>query len=118
MKTLLSPRLKDAAAWLVILGAPLAFWLQNRANNGPVFLADEIGYLANATIPSGHLIDGAWLGPWTFTYMAGCDFDGDGKTGPAKYDSSTRLLSWLNSSTGLWSSVSLGTGSYTLALGQ
>ena len=99
-------------------GSPLAFWQQNRALSGPVFLADEIGYLANATFLSGHLMDGAWLGPGIFTYVAGCDFDGDGKTDPTKYVASTHILSWLKSSTGLWSSVDLGTGTYTLALGQ
>ena len=63
-------------------------------------------------------MDGAWLGSETFTYVPGCDFDGDGKTDPAKYVASTHTLSWLNSSTETWTSVDMGMGTYTLANGQ
>jgi len=45
--------------WLIILGMPTLFFLWNCGKyDGPAFLADEIGYLANAIFLSGHWIDG------------------------------------------------------------
>jgi len=37
----------------------LVYWLVNRSYTGPSVLDDEIGYLANAALISGHIIDGA-----------------------------------------------------------
>ena len=50
------------------------------------------------------------LGGDTFTCVPASDFDGDGRTDPTKYDSSTHTLPWLNSNMGTWISVDLGTG--------
>ena len=63
-------------------------------------------------------MDGAWMGSGTFTYVPGCDFNGDGKTDPARYDASTHTLSWLNVGTGTWTDIDMGTGTYTLVNGQ
>jgi hypothetical protein len=64
-------------------------------------------------------MEGAWMASGLpVTYVAGCDFNGDGRTDPAKYDSGTHILSWLNTLTGIWTDVNMGAGTYTLALGQ
>ena len=40
------------------------------------------------------------------------DFDGDGKTDPAKFDLSTNTLSYLESSTNTWQDVDMGAGTF------
>ncbi len=55
---------------------------------------------------------GVYLGPGTFTYVPAADFDGDGKTDPAKFDIGSKVLWWLKSSTGLWDGVYMGTETY------
>jgi hypothetical protein len=46
------------------------------------------------------------------------DIDGDGKTDPSKYDASTHTLSWLNTTTGSWTNLDMGTGTFTVVDGQ
>ena len=46
-------------SWLFIFLVPLFFWFHNRIYTGPAYLADEIGYLANASFLGGHWVDGA-----------------------------------------------------------
>jgi hypothetical protein len=58
------------------------------------------------------------LGPDSFQYVSASDFNGDGRTDPAKYDASTHRLSWLNVSTGIWTDIDMGTGTYTVVNGQ
>ena len=58
------------------------------------------------------------MGPGTYIYIAGRDFNGDGKTDPAKYDTSTHMLSWLDLATGKWTDIDMGTGTYTVVNGQ
>jgi hypothetical protein len=43
--------------------------------------------------------------------VPGSDFDGDGKTDPARYNSGTGELRYLASSTGTWVYMYVGTGS-------
>jgi hypothetical protein len=63
-------------------------------------------------------VEGTWLGPDSFQYVSASDFNGDGRTDPAKYDASTHRLSWLNVSTGIWTDIDMGTGTYTVVNGQ
>ena len=52
------------------------------------------------------------------SYVPGCDFNGDGRTDPARYDAGTHSLAWLDVGTGTWTNIDMGRGIYTLANGQ
>ena len=58
------------------------------------------------------------MGPGSYTYVAGSDFDGDGKTDPALFLSSANALWYLESSTSTWQGVYMGPGSYELVVGS
>ena len=55
-----------------------------------------------------------YLGPGTFQYITASDFDGDGKTDPAKFDTTGKVLWWLKSTTGLWDGTWMGPGDYQI----
>jgi hypothetical protein len=55
-------------------------------------------------------LDGAWLGAGRYTLVPGCDFNGNGRTEPAKYDEITHTLSWLDLETGAWTHINMITG--------
>jgi hypothetical protein len=59
---------------------------------------------------------GVSLGTGSYTIVPGCDFNGDGKNDPAKYDESTHNLSWYNGST--WNNIDMGTDIFTIGNGQ
>jgi hypothetical protein len=79
--------------------------------SGPYHATDNPTGLGNA------VSDGVDFIPWATSSCppgtsrpAPSDFDGDGKTDPAKFDSSTNTLSYLESSTGTWRDVGMGSG--------
>jgi len=56
----ISDKKSEFPVWLVVFGVPLGYFFFNFGKyNGPAFLADEMGYLANAIFLSGHKVDGA-----------------------------------------------------------
>ncbi len=64
----LKKRLIDSPEWIIFIGVFLVYWLVNKSYTGPAYLTDEIGYLANAALISGHVIDGAnsWHAGYSF----------------------------------------------------
>ncbi len=61
---------------------------------------------------------GAW---WSFTFKVKTtfnDYDGDGRTDPAKFDTATGMLSYLSSKTGAWVNVFMGSDSYSIVPGS
>ena len=64
----LKAKLVNSPEWIISSGVFLAFWLVNKSYTGPSVLNDEIGYLANAALISGFIIDGA------SSYHAGYSF--------------------------------------------
>ncbi|MFO7844405.1 MAG: hypothetical protein R6V16_11395 [Bacteroidales bacterium] len=61
-------KLLNSPEWIISIGVFLVYWLVSKSYTGPSVLNDEIGYLANAALISGHIIDGA------FSYHAGYSF--------------------------------------------
>ena len=59
------------------------------------------------------ILDGQWLGPDLFTYVSGSDFDGDGKTDPAKFYPGTGTVWWVKSSTHTMDGKWLGADTFT-----
>ena len=57
------------------------------------------------------------MGPDTFTYVPASDFDGDGRTEPAKYYSGTGNVWWVKSSTGVMDGAWMGSGTFTYVPG-
>ena len=58
-------------------------------------------------------LDGKWLGSGAYSYVAGSDFDGDGKTDMAKFVAGTGTLWWVSSITHTIASQPLGTDTFT-----
>ncbi len=61
---------------------------------------------------------GAW---WSFTFKGKTtfnDYDGDGRTDPAKFEPATGMLSYLSSKTGAWVNVFMGSDSYSIVPGS
>ena len=42
------------------------------------------------------------------------DFDGDGLTDPAKFETDSHMLWWLGSSSSIWDAFDMGSGSYEI----
>ena len=59
-----------------------------------------------------------WLGSDTFAYVSASDFDGDGKTDPAKFYSGTGTVWWVKSSTGITDGQWLGPDLFTYIAGS
>jgi hypothetical protein len=59
-----------------------------------------------------------WLGSDSFQYIQASDFDGDGKTDPAKFYPSTGTLWWVRSSDGVMDGAWMGPGAYTIIAGD
>ncbi|MFO8023036.1 MAG: hypothetical protein R6U65_11260 [Perlabentimonas sp.] len=55
----LKSKLLSSPEWLIFIFVFFVFWLVNKSYTGPIIHDDEIGYLANAALISGHVIDGA-----------------------------------------------------------
>jgi len=64
----LKSRFFNSPEWIISAGVFLVYWVVNRSYTGPAVPWDEIGYLANAALISGHTIDGAT------SYHAGYSF--------------------------------------------
>jgi len=61
-------KLLNSPEWIISISVFFIFWLVNRSYTGPTVLNDEIGYLANAALIAGYIIDGA------SSYHAGYSF--------------------------------------------
>jgi predicted outer membrane repeat protein len=72
--------------------------------------ADQRG----VTRPQGAHCD---MGAYEFKVVRD-DYDGDGKSDPAEYNAGTHTLSWLNITTGLWTNVYMGVGTFNEVNGQ
>ena len=59
---------------------------------------------------TGWVIDDVRIYQCTIVSHTPSDFDGDGKSDPAKFDSSTNTLSYLELSTSTWQDVDMGAG--------
>jgi len=64
----LKSKIINSPEWVISAAVFLIFWLVSKSYAGPTVLNDEIGYLANAALISGHIIDGAT------SYHAGYSF--------------------------------------------
>lgn len=51
--------MQNLMKWLVIVGAPLIYFMLSFPFTGPAYLSDEIGYLAKAAFLAGYSVDGA-----------------------------------------------------------
>ncbi len=61
-------RLQNSPEWIISICIFFVYWFVNRLYTGPAMLWDEIGYLTNAALISGHIIDGAnsWHAGYSF----------------------------------------------------
>jgi len=57
---------------------------------------------------------GVWMGGTPLSYVAAADFDGDGMTDPAGFDSVAHLIWYLPSGGGGWTTFDMGAGTYTI----
>ena len=55
----LKSKLLNSPEWVIPICVFFVFWLVNKSFTGPIIHDDEIGYLANAALISGHVVDGA-----------------------------------------------------------
>ena len=61
---------------------------------------------------SSSTLKSLYVGPGTYTFVGGSDFEGDGRTDPAQFNSTINALWYFASSDAAWHGVYLGPGTY------